>query len=111
VPATSCEGHWLYDLAEPAEIAVERGLKLFAVLELEMAGPMWGETYMPEPDRELLFEWSTSDGRRYAYSLLTQGGKIVFLDGGCAATPEQQLDIGLARSVDYRVILRGPAYR
>jgi hypothetical protein len=108
-PVSSCELGWIYDVAPIVTDLVGRDLELFAVLALDLPGPLFDEPYMPRLDHAVILESQAPGIGRLGHMLGLNDGALVYLESLCGAAPETYLTERQQIMDHHEVILRGPA--
>jgi len=110
-PVSSCELGWTYDLQPIVSQFVARELELFAVLELDLPGPLFDEPGMPVLDHAIIFQSEEPGIGRVGHMLGTSGESVVYLESLCGALPETYFTDRQQIQDHHEVILQGPAFQ
>lgn len=110
-PASSCELGWTADPAPVLTQFATLDMELFAVLELDLGGPLFGEPYMPELDYAVILESESPAIGRLGHMVGVQDGAIVYLENLCGGAPETYLTERQQIAEHHQVLLQGPAFR
>ena len=110
-PVSSCELGWTYDIQPIATEFASRDLELFAVLELDLPGPLFNESFMPELDHAIILESEAPGIGRLGHMLGVDDGSIVYLESLCGGAPETYLTDRQQIADHHQVLLQGPAFR
>jgi hypothetical protein len=113
-PYAVCEGEWTEDVLALAERLLEQSPRLYGVIQLRLAAPLFNDPYLQRPDYGVILEVMARFGgedQPLGIMLQLRGGSVVYVLTLCFGPPEDFLKPGAFFADKYALILRGPAYR
>jgi hypothetical protein len=107
-PLLTCELEWHADPMPFLTDLLSRQPQLYAVLDLDLQGPLFNEPYLPTPEYGVVIRSESPNGV-LGHLLMIEDGAVVGIDTACGASPDLLLDSKLYLN-QFEVILEGPAF-